>query len=228
MKPRLQPMHTTIRTMTQIIESLRQQIASHEASLRDLRQQLAEAEHNQHQQEKVLRQKPKLSNDPLDHDMNFGVPDDFRSEVFAILDQEHPVASNDLNDAGRWPLKANEYKRYGRQLIMPEIGLQGQFAFVDRREKEQTLIFMGTGQLSLRKAKVLLVGMGGLGCPAAAYLAGAGVGTLGLIDGDVVEESNLHRQILHSTARVGMTKVESAMVALSSSVSASCPLGLIY
>lgn len=74
------------------------------------------------------------------------------------------------------------------------------------------------GQLKLRKAKVLLVGMGGLGCPAAAYLAGAGVGTLGLIDGDVVEESNLHRQILHSTARVGMTKVESAMVALSSLV----------
>jgi adenylyltransferase/sulfurtransferase len=111
--------------MTQIIESLRQQIASHEASLRDLRQQLAEAEHNQHQQEKVLRQKPKLSNDPLDHDMNFGVPDDFRSEVFAILDQEHPVASNDTNDTGRWPLEAIEYKRYGRQLIMPEIGLQG-------------------------------------------------------------------------------------------------------
>ena len=74
------------------------------------------------------------------------------------------------------------------------------------------------GQLKLRNAKVLIVGMGGLGCPAAAYLAGAGVGTLGLIDGDVVEESNLHRQILHSTARVGMTKVQSAMIALISLV----------
>ncbi|KAF3041711.1 Urmylation protein [Didymella heteroderae] len=182
--------------MTQIIDSLRQQIASHEASLRHLRQQLGEAEHNQHQQEKVLRQKPKLSNDPLDHDMNFGVPDDFRSEIFAILDQDSSAVSDSTNDHGRWPLEANEYKRYGRQLIMPEIGLRG--------------------QLKLRKAKVLLVGMGGLGCPAAAYLAGAGIGTLGLIDGDVVEESNLHRQILHSTARVGMTKVESAMVALNS------------
>jgi adenylyltransferase/sulfurtransferase len=57
--------------------------------------------------------------------------------------------------------------------------------------------------------------MGGLGCPAAAYLVGAGAGTLGMVDGDVVEESNLHRQILHSTERVGMAKVESARVALS-------------
>lgn len=67
----------------------------------------------------------------------------------------------------------------------------------------------------MKNASVLIVGVGGLGCPAAAYLAGAGVGTIGLVDGDVVEESNLHRQILHSTPRVGMTKVDSARVALS-------------
>lgn len=114
--------------MTQIIDSLRQQISSHEASLRDLRQQLAEAEHNQQQQEKVLRQKPKLSNDPLDHDMNFGVPDDFRSEIFAILEQEPRAASDNTADTRKWPLESNEYKRYGRQLIMPEIGLQGKLA----------------------------------------------------------------------------------------------------
>jgi adenylyltransferase/sulfurtransferase len=70
------------------------------------------------------------------------------------------------------------------------------------------------GQLRLRKAKVLCVGAGGLGCPAAAYLAGAGVSTLGLIDGDTVETSNLHRQIAHSTDRVGMSKVESAVTYL--------------
>ncbi|KAF1356074.1 hypothetical protein EJ07DRAFT_130529 [Lizonia empirigonia] len=182
--------------MAQIIDSLRRQIASHETALQDLRQQLAEAEHNQQQQEKALRQTPKLSDDPLDHDMNFGVPHDFRSEIFAILDQQPQAACNSIDEGKRWPLDPTEYKRYGRQLIMPEIGLQG--------------------QLNLRKSKVLIVGMGGLGCPAAAYLAGVGVGTLGLIDGDVVEESNLHRQILHSTARVGMTKVDSAMVALNS------------
>lgn len=113
--------------MTEILESLRGQIASHEAALRDLRQQLAEAEHNHHQQEKVLHQKPKLSSDPLDHDMNFGVPDDFRSEVFAILDQESPI-SHGIAEQRRWPLDPNEYKRYGRQLIMPEIGLQGKLA----------------------------------------------------------------------------------------------------
>lgn len=58
------------------------------------------------------------------------------------------------------------------------------------------------------------MGAGGLGCPAAAYLAGAGVGTLGLVDGDTVETSNLHRQVAHATARVGVSKVESAITFL--------------
>ena len=56
---------------------------------------------------------------------------------------------------------------------------------------------------------MLIVGAGGLGCPAAAYLAGAGVGTLGVVDGDTVELSNLHRQIAHGSSRVGMSKVDS-------------------
>lgn len=111
--------------MTEIIDSLRQQIASHEVVLQDLRQQLVEAEHNQWQQEKALRQKSRLSNDPLDHDMNFGVPDDFRSEIFAILNQEASEPNDSSTERRRWPLEPSEYKRYGRQLIMPEIGLQG-------------------------------------------------------------------------------------------------------
>jgi adenylyltransferase and sulfurtransferase len=83
------------------------------------------------------------------------------------------------------------------------------------------LLIKYTGQLRLKAAKVLIVGAGGLGCPAAAYIAGAGVGTVGIVDGDVVETSNLHRQILHSTSKVGMKKVESAIEFLKSSVTPS-------
>jgi adenylyltransferase/sulfurtransferase len=113
--------------MKAVIESLKQQIASCEATLQDLQQQLAEAEHNHRRQEKVLRQKNSLATDPLDHDMNFGIPDDFRSEVFAVLDQEAREQHEDAQEVKKkWPLEKNEYRRYGRQLIMPEIGLQGQ------------------------------------------------------------------------------------------------------
>jgi len=68
--------------------------------------------------------------------------------------------------------------------------------------------------MSLKRSRVLIVGAGGLGCPAAAYIAGAGVGTLGIIDHDTVENSNLHRQIIHSTSRVGTPKVVSAITYL--------------
>jgi len=81
-------------------------------------------------------------------------------------------------------------KRYSRHLLIPEVGEQGQFKLLDSR--------------------VLLIGAGGLGSPAAYYLAAAGVGTIGIIDSDVVEESNLQRQILHNTKRVGQYKAESA------------------
>ncbi len=80
--------------------------------------------------------------------------------------------------------------RYSRHLLIPEVG--------------------EAGQLRLLDAKVLLIGAGGLGSPAALYLAAAGVGTIGLVDADVVDESNLQRQILHSTERLGMTKTASA------------------
>ena len=81
-------------------------------------------------------------------------------------------------------------ERYSRHLMMPEVG--------------------EAGQLKLIAGKVLLVGAGGLGSPAAMYLAAAGVGTLGIVDHDVVDRSNLQRQILHTDARVGTSKVASA------------------
>ncbi len=87
-------------------------------------------------------------------------------------------------------LTQDEILRYSRHLIMPEVGVEGQ-------EK-------------LKQAKVLLIGTGGLGSPAALYLAAAGVGTLGLVDFDVVDFSNLQRQIIHSTKSVNRPKVESA------------------
>ena len=73
------------------------------------------------------------------------------------------------------------------------------------------MLGVAVGQLKLRSSRILIVGAGGLGCPAALYLAGAGVGTLGMIDGDTVEFSNLHRQVLHRRKNVGKLKVDSAI-----------------
>lgn len=82
-----------------------------------------------------------------------------------------------------------EYERYSRQLTLPRFGLRG--------------------QLRLSQAKVIVVGCGALGCPVALYLAGAGIGTIGLLDDDTVEVSNLHRQIGHTQAAIGTSKVDS-------------------
>jgi sulfur-carrier protein adenylyltransferase/sulfurtransferase len=87
-------------------------------------------------------------------------------------------------------LTVDEVKRYSRHLIIPEIGM--------------------TGQKRLKNAKVLCVGAGGLGSPALLYLAAAGVGTLGVIDFDTVDESNLQRQIIHGQSDIGRPKAESA------------------
>jgi adenylyltransferase/sulfurtransferase len=87
-------------------------------------------------------------------------------------------------------LSPDEIRRYARHIIMPEVGLDG--------------------QKKLRRARVLIIGAGGLGSPASLYLAAAGVGTLGLVDFDVVEYSNLQRQIIHGTSDVGRAKLDSA------------------
>ena len=91
-------------------------------------------------------------------------------------------------------LTAEQRERYSRHLLVPEIGLEGQMKLLD--------------------ARVLLLGAGGLGSPAALYLAAAGVGTLGIVDDDIVDLSNLQRQVAHSSERVGMPKVDSAEVAI--------------
>jgi adenylyltransferase/sulfurtransferase len=87
-------------------------------------------------------------------------------------------------------LSNDEIRRYSRHLIMPEVGMAGQTA--------------------LKQASVLLIGAGGLGSPLGLYLAAAGVGRLGLVDFDVVDESNLQRQIIHGTSTLGVSKLESA------------------
>ena len=87
-------------------------------------------------------------------------------------------------------LSVDEVKRYSRHLIIPDVGM--------------------TGQKRLKNAKVLVVGAGGLGSPALLYLAAAGVGTLGIVDFDVVDESNLQRQIIHGVSDIGKPKAESA------------------
>jgi molybdopterin/thiamine biosynthesis adenylyltransferase len=88
----------------------------------------------------------------------------------------------------------SQIERYSRHIILPEVG--------------------GKGQKKLARAKVLIIGAGGLGSPAALYLTAAGVGTIGLVDGDVVDLSNLQRQILHTTDSIGKPKVESGRAML--------------
>jgi sulfur-carrier protein adenylyltransferase/sulfurtransferase len=91
-------------------------------------------------------------------------------------------------------LTAEQRERYSRHLLIPEVGLEG--------------------QQKLLESKVLLLGAGGLGSPTALYLAAAGVGTLGIVDNDVVDLSNLQRQVAHSNDRIGIPKVDSAEIAI--------------
>lgn len=92
-------------------------------------------------------------------------------------------------------LSSTELQRYARHIVLPEIG--------------------GAGQQALKKARVLVIGAGGLGAPVLQYLAAAGVGTLGIVDDDTVSLSNLQRQVIHATTSVGEAKTESARAAIS-------------
>jgi molybdopterin/thiamine biosynthesis adenylyltransferase len=91
-------------------------------------------------------------------------------------------------------MTADQLKRYSRQILLGEVGEEG--------------------QLRMLRAKVLLVGAGGLGCPAGLYLGAAGVGTIGIVDSDKVDLSNIHRQVLHGVGDVGRLKVDSAKDAI--------------
>ena len=104
------------------------------------------------------------------------------------------MATATLPETALPKLSNDEISRYSRHLILPEVGMEG--------------------QQKLKAAKILCVGTGGLGAPLALYLAAAGVGTLGLVDFDTVDASNLQRQIIHSTATVGKLKVDSAEIML--------------
>ena len=88
------------------------------------------------------------------------------------------------------PLTPEEVERYARHIVLPEIG--------------------GAGQQKLKRARVLVIGAGGLGAPMLQYLAAAGVGTLGIVDDDLVSLSNLQRQVIHGTDAIGTSKLDSA------------------
>jgi molybdopterin/thiamine biosynthesis adenylyltransferase/rhodanese-related sulfurtransferase len=107
--------------------------------------------------------------------------------ILAWQEQGLPVVATD----GMTP---EQRDRYSRHTLLPEVGVDG--------------------QLKMLNAKVLLVGAGGLGAPTALYLAAAGIGTMGLVDDDVVDASNLQRQVIHNTERIGMPKTESARLTI--------------
>src|SRR3954453_4793831 len=111
----------------------------------------------------------------------------------ASLDRLRVFMGSRHHGCGRM-LSPDELERYARHIVLREVG--------------------GPGQAALKRARVLVVGAGGLGAPLLLYLAAAGIGTLGVIDDDKVSLSNLQRQVIHSTVDVGRLKVESAAAAI--------------
>ena len=112
------------------------------------------------------------------------------SPVFALILGGPPTTSMASSGTELPELSHDEIRRYSRHLILDDFGMQG--------------------QRTLKSTSILCIGSGGLGSPALMYLAAAGMGTIGVVDDDVVDESNLQRQIVHSTQSLGMPKVDSA------------------
>lgn len=176
-------------TIEKTRKTLQDQIAAAEAQLQRLRLELAELEsreqHSQHATNGDNSREGKRLKTANDDDR------DAQTKNRHTFDFDGFLRSTPNTVKSKWPLLAEEYKRYGRQMIVEQIGMQG--------------------QLKLRSSSVLLIGAGGLGCPAAMYIAGAGVGKIGIVDGDTVDVSNLHRQVLHRTGSTGKFKVDSAV-----------------
>src|SRR5699024_1404492 len=112
-----------------------------------------------------------------------------RPSIRPLPARSHPMSIAPVVDR-REPLTNDEIARYSRHLIIPEVALEG--------------------QERLKASRVLLVGAGGRGSPLAMYLAAAGVGTIGLVDNDIVDTSNLQRQVIHGTSDLGKSKLVSA------------------
>jgi sulfur-carrier protein adenylyltransferase/sulfurtransferase len=119
----------------------------------------------------------------------------FRSRVLPSRQRQlSPGARSHQAPLRSSKLSNDEIRRYSRHLVLSDVGIKGQEA--------------------LKQASVLVIGAGGLGSPALLYLAAAGVGHIGIVDGDTVDESNLQRQIIHSVATVGVSKCDSAKQAI--------------
>ena len=108
--------------------------------------------------------------------------------------KQESIPYNTTSIINKEPLSKEEIERYCRQMLLSEIGSEG--------------------QLKLKESKVLVIGAGGLGAPCLLYLSGAGIGKIGIIDGDVVDTSNLHRQVIHNTPNKGLSKSKSAAQAV--------------
>ncbi len=128
---------------------------------------------------------------PIDGDATLAIIPSIAGGAVAEPPARADAQAQPQGQAGATELSPQEILRYSRHLIMPEVGSEG--------------------QLKLKAAKVLMIGTGGLGSPLGMYLAAAGVGRLGLVDFDIVDESNLHRQLLYSNADVGRPKIDAAV-----------------
>ncbi|XP_071428774.1 adenylyltransferase and sulfurtransferase MOCS3 [Pithys albifrons albifrons] len=198
-------------------ERLRAEIRRRERELRGLRErlraELARGDAEEEDGARGLRGDPEeedgargLRDDPEEEDGARGLRDVLAQGDAGSAEEEEEDDDGDAGDGAGAPpvelpplprrsaLSRAEIARYSRQLLLPQLGVRG--------------------QLRLARSSVLVVGCGGLGCPLAQYLAAAGIGRLGLLDHDVVDTSNLHRQVLHGEAQRGRPKARSAAAAL--------------